>query len=164
MILNSKELIEKEIVTHVDNSSCIQQVGIDLEVQHISEVEGIGLIYKDKTNLPDYSVIMPADTIHGFGWILEPGYYEVEYYQGCNMLKNTTGFIRQRSSLLRSGAQIHSSIFDPGFKTDSIGCFIQVWKHIFIEERARICQFYVHSNTPVEDTYTGQFQNDKQRK
>ena len=71
--------------------------------------------------------------------------------------------VRQRSSLLRNGAIIASSIFDPGFKTDNIGTVMIVTKDIFIEKDARIAQMYFHENSEGE-LYDGQFQNDKQRK
>ena len=100
------------------------------------------------------------------GWYLSPGSYEVTVAQGCNIPADHTMMIRQRSSLLRSGGIIHSSIFDPGFKTDQMGTFMTVHRSIFIEEGARIAQAYVHPNTEVDEKelYDGQFQGDKNRK
>ena len=85
--------------------------------------------------------------------------------QGCNIPEDVTLLIRQRSSLLRNGASLHSSVFDPGFATDSIGTVLTVTTQLRIEQGARICQIYGHENEPVnkEDLYNGQWQNDSQR-
>jgi deoxycytidine triphosphate deaminase len=73
--------------------------------------------------------------------------------------------IRQRSSLLRNGAIIASSIFDPGFETDNMGTIMIVTATIFIEKDARVGQMYFHECDEVSEDklYNGQFQNDKQR-
>ena len=73
--------------------------------------------------------------------------------------------IRQRSSLLRNGAIIASSIFDPGFETENMGTIMIVTATIFIEQDARVGQMYFHKCDSVaeDNLYQGQFQNDKQR-
>ena len=83
--------------------------------------------------------------------------------EGCNIPATRTAMVRQRSSLLRNGAIIASSIFDPGFHTDNIGTVMIVTNDIFIEKDARVAQMYFHENNEGE-LYDGQFQNDKQRK
>ena len=98
-----------------------------------------------------------------YGWELKPGTYDVTCNEGCDIAANRTAMVRQRSSLLRNGAIIASSIFDPGFKTNNIGTVMIVTKDIFIEQDARIAQMYFHENNEGE-LYDGQFQNDKQRK
>ena len=100
------------------------------------------------------------------GWLLYAGVYDVIMNEGCNIAPNRVGLIRQRSSLMRNGASIQSSIFDPGFKTNNVGTYMFVNCPIFIEENARVAQMYFHDCTPVDEDklYNGQFQNDKQRK
>ena len=83
--------------------------------------------------------------------------------EGCNITADRTAMVRQRSSLLRNGAIIASSIFDPGFHTANIGTVMIVTNTIFIEKDARVAQMYFHKNNEGE-LYEGQFQNDKQRK
>ncbi len=164
MMLNSNELLS--VITGVKNENCVQQVGIDLELVQVKGLGEIGMILKDKTVLPKYNDI-PLTKIDGCsGWLLHPGYYEVRFNQGCKIPDNIVLKIRQRSSLLRSGGSLHSSIFDPGFETESIGSFIQINHPVFIEEGARIAQIYGHFCTPVPENkkYSGQFQGDKQRK
>ncbi len=97
--------------------------------------------------------------------MLYEGAYDITFWEGCKIPANLVGFIRQRSSLLRNGAVMHSSVFDPGFETDNMGCILIVNCTIFIECDARVAQMYFHHCDEVaqENLYNGQWQNDKQR-
>ena len=159
-MLNAKE-IELENLIVLDNAKGkFAQVGYDLSIKSISKLNGGGKVLKDKTIVNDL-VKLDIDKEEN-GWWLEPGTYDVVCNEGCDILADTTGMVRQRSSLLRNGAIIASSIFDPGFYTDNIGTVMIVTEKIFIEQDARIAQMYFHENEPGE-LYDGQFQNDKQR-
>jgi dUTP pyrophosphatase len=96
-------------------------------------------------------------------WYLEPGAYEVTLSQGCKVPADKFLLIRQRSSLLRNGAILHSSVFDAGFETTSIGTVMFIQTPICIEYEARIAQIYAHDSNIVENLYNGQWQGDKQR-
>ena len=122
---------------------------------------GGGKVLKDKTivNKLDEVSFNESDN----GWWIDPGTYDVMCNEGCDIAANRTAMVRQRSSLLRNGAIIASSIFDPGFRTNNIGTVMIVTERIFIERDARIAQMYFHENNEGE-LYDGQFQNDKQRK
>lgn len=167
-MLTAKQIMEAGIITNVTNPKSVQQIGIDLEVVAINSVSGIGVIGIDKTSLPAYSEIEPKKSpiLKKTGWYLKPGVYEVTFKQGCKIPEDGTMLIRQRSSIARSGGNIHSSVFDPGFETDQMGTFMTIHHPLFIEEGARICQAYVHEHEAVtkENQYKGQFQNDNQRK
>lgn len=174
-MLNSQQL--KEHITNWDyDPKGIQQVGIDLNVLHISLVGSKGSILKEKTILPNYEAIPPyrytlyeATSINRTlreGWLLSPGMYDVIFAQGCKVPSNAYFLIRQRSSLLRVGALIHSSIFDPGFETNNIGSYmVVVSNEVFIEYGARIAQIYGHYCDEIsnENLYKGQWQGDQQR-
>jgi len=143
------------------------QVGIDLSVKAINKVGGgeMGRVLVDKTILGRHT---PLETIMldgKRGYYLEPGCYDFVMNEGCNIPLDKVAFIKQRSSLMRNGALMQSSLFDPGFKTDNIGSYGFVFEPIFIEQNARIAQMYFHECTPIEEdeAYKGQWQNDKQR-
>lgn len=99
------------------------------------------------------------------GWILEPGYYEVIFDEGCRMPNDRVMVLISRSSAVRCGAFIECGQFDAGFETDHMGCFLHVDERIAIEEHARIAQLRFTTTDKVEggDMYNGQWQNDKQR-
>lgn len=174
-MLNAEQIIEKGLLKLENSKGKAAQIGYDLSVKEIkSLIWPIGQVLKDKTNLPKYQDI-PNTSIDTYddktfekksknGWYLHPGYFEVTFWEGCKIPNNYVGLVRQRSSMLRSGALLHSSVFDPGFETEEMGSFIAVFCPIFIEKDARIAQIYFHECEPVVSAYNGQFQNDKQRK
>jgi len=164
MILSGKQLKEQQIITNIENPKCVQQVGIDLEIIKIDSVEDRGFIFKDKTVLPKYYEIKTNFRVGGgAGWMLKPGYYQIWFKQGCKIPSNIMFRLRQRSSLLRSGIQIHSSVFDPGFETDQMGTFMIVHRETWVQQGARVCQAYADETTTIleDDLYKGQYQKDQ---
>ena len=148
-MLNGKEIVEKGIVTKVSEEN-VAQHGIDLNLIKVERVIGIGKIpVKGKTILPNYQEVVPIDNI----WHLNPGTYNITFEQGCKIPNNQMCLIRQRSSLLRCGGQLHSSVFDAGFETENIGTFMTLFHPIDIEVGARVAQIYNHLTTPVENLY-----------
>ena len=168
MQLTGKQIAAEGIITGFDSENAIQQQGIDLRIIQINSIVGTGRIpKKGKTFLPSYKKIELREAEEDsevFYWHLEPGYYEIMFAEGCKMPNNRAMTLVQRSSLLRSGAIIRSSQFDAGFETDHMGTFMQVFNPIEIEYEARVAQTLVMETAEVENTYTGQFQKDSQRK
>lgn len=170
-MLNSKQILEEGLLKLDNTQGKPAQVGYDLSLKEVNKVginpfaeEKIGMILKDKTSLTDYTPISTKNIDGKEGWLLYTGTYDLTFYEGCKLPDNRTAFIRQRSSLLRNGAIIASSVFDPGFETENIGTIMIVTETIFIECGARVAQFYVHESTPTDELYNGSYQNDKQRK
>lgn len=159
MQLTGNQIIKRGIVSNYCDEA-IQQQGVDVRVANIKELIGTGMVPAEgKTKLPSYiDAAMDGDR-----WILPPGYYEVELMEGIHMPNNAALVYKTRSSLVRCGAIVESGQFDAGFDTDKAGCFLIVHRSIIIEKGARIAQVIVHETTPVDNTYDGQFQGDKQR-
>lgn len=163
-MLNAKEILKEGLIVLDNAKGKPAQVGYDLSVQNIKLTGGsMGMVLVDKTIVGELQDISEANVNGRDGWVLEPGTYDVTMNEGCDIAANRTAMVRQRSSLLRNGAIIASSIFDPGFRTDNIGTVMIVTNRIFIEKDARVAQMYFHENNEGE-LYDGQFQNDKQRK
>ena len=168
MNLNGKQIVEQGIVTNVTNPECIQQVGVDLELIKVERVVKGGYVPKQgKTVLATRETIIP-DTVVGQQtesqvWRLEPGVYDITLAQGCKIPANQRLQIIQRSSLLRNGALLVSSMFDPGFETDKMGTILHVKAPISIEVGARVGQAYVTEVNDVDNLYDGQYQKDVQR-
>lgn len=175
MLLNSKDILEQGLVKTENSHGKPAQVGYDLSLKEVKKVGvpfNYGIVLKEKTTL---AATVPVEVKkckvigteeHRIGWLLAAGYYEFTFHEGCKLSPNHTGFICQRSSLLRNGSLIRSSIFDPGFETDNIGTFCLVNEPIFIEQDARVAQMYFFENSTVsaDQLYSGQWQGDKQRK
>jgi deoxycytidine triphosphate deaminase len=172
-MLNAEQILEQGLIKTELSKGKPAQVGYDLSAKSINAIgkdefnsrPNIGMVLKDKTILNNYTPI-ETKTIDGVeGWLLYPGAYDITFHEGCKIASNRVGMIRQRSSLLRNGAIIASSIFDPGFETDNMGTIMIVTATIFIEQDARVGQMYFHECDGVaeENLYNGQWQNDKQR-
>lgn len=160
MQLTGKQIIERGIVGNYAPEA-IQQQGIDVRVNNIKTLTGVGEVPAEgKTKLPTYTDVI----MDGNRWILPVGYYEVELMESINMPNNAALIYKTRSSLVRCGAIVESGQFDAGFHTERAGCFLIVHRPIIIEKGARIAQAIIHETAPVENTYEGQFQADKQRK
>lgn len=169
-MLNADQIVEKGLLKLEYSKGKKAQVGYDLSLQTVKQIrqnpqDKIGVVLKDKTNLADYTNVDKKQLDGNMGWILYPGTYEITFWEGCKLPSDYVGLIRQRSSLLRNGTIIHSSVFDPGFETEFMGCVMRVNEAIFIEEDARVAQIYFHQCEEVdqENLYNGQWQNDKQR-
>ena len=171
-MLNAEQIIEQGLVKTEFSQGKPAQVGYDLSAKSINAIgkdqlikPTIGMVLKDKTILNNYTPVLTTKIDGVEGWLLYPGAYDITFHEGCKIAANRVGMIRQRSSLLRNGAIIASSIFDPGFETDNMGTIMIVTATIFIEQDARVGQMYFHECAVVaeENLYSGQFQNDKQR-
>jgi len=178
-MINAQQILDKGLLKLESSKGKAAQIGYDLSLKEVNRIgisvenssnaiyadNKIGKVLKDKTELTTYT---PVDTtkLDGVdGWLLYPGAYDITFYEGCKIPSNYVGLIRQRSSMLRNGTVLHSSVFDPGFETENMGTVMVVNETIFIEEGARVAQIYFHECTPVgeENLYNGQWQGDKQR-
>lgn len=167
MQLTGKQIADTGIIMNY-SGECIQQQGIDCRVIEICDVRGEGYIPREgKTKKCISTPIPPMKLENGeMGWKLEPGYYEVTFAESCNIPGNAVLHYDPRSSLVRCGGKILSGQFDGGFKTDHMGCFMELYTSITIEQFARIAQARVEESYLVDDDdlYNGQWQGDKQRK
>lgn len=169
MQLTAQQIIEEGLLKLDNTQGKPAQVGYDLSLKHVNRVLGSGMVLKDKTTLGTYQEVAPGSYFTDEGqrlmWYLEPGAYDVVFHEGCKIPANRSARICQRSSLLRNGAVIASSMFDPGFETDNIGTVMIVIAPIYIEVDARVAQIYFVHNDEVHDDhlYDGQWQKDKQR-
>ncbi len=166
MMLSAKQILDEQLIFSSTYGKPAQ-VGYDLSLNSVSQITPGGKVLKDKTELTKYfPIIMTKDEEGRTGWNLPVGCYDVVFNEGCNIPANRVAMIRQRSSVLRNGGIISSSVFDPGFKTDRIGTVLIIFSPMFIEQDARVAQMYFHECAAVseEDLYDGQWQNDKQRK
>jgi deoxycytidine triphosphate deaminase len=187
-MLNAEQILEQGLIKVTNSKGKPAQVGYDLSAKSINRIglpsdqesfinnrlrdlgvvtskPNIGMVLKDNNILNNYSPVKTTKIDGVEGWLLYPGAYDVTFHEGCKIAANKVGMIRQRSSLLRNGAIIASSIFDPGFETENMGTIMIVTATIFIEQDARVGQMYFHKCDSVaeDNLYQGQFQNDKQR-
>lgn len=142
----------------------IQQVSLDLTIASIAEVGDNGSIYVNKkAELPHYCDLKVSMGLVGDkpekGFYLQPGFYALEFNESVEVPLDKAVQVIHRSSLLRSGVEIKSAIYDPGFN-GQLGAFAVVHKPIFIELGARIACVYGFTCTEVSDElkYQGNYQ------
>jgi len=171
-MLNAQQILEEGLLKLENSHGKPAQVGYDLSLREVNQIgyrgtpdSRIGKVLKDKTELATYTPIELKNVDGARGWFLYPGAYDITFNEGCKIPEDRVGLIRQRSSMLRNGTVLHSSVFDPGFETTFMGTVMVVNEVIFIEENARVAQIYFHPCVPVakEDLYNGQWQGDTQR-
>ena len=168
-MLNADQIVEKGLLKLEQSKGKKAQVGYDLSLKEVNRigtvsVNGepikIGKVLKDKTELTNYTPIALTNLDGDRGWLLYQGVYDITFHEGCKIPSNYVGLIRQRSSMLRNGTVLHSSIFDPGYYCEFMGTVMVVNETIFIEEDARVGQIYFHECEEVgqENLYSGQWQ------
>lgn len=165
-MLNSKQILQENLLKLENAFGKPAQVGYDLSLKSVNKMGGkLGRVYLNETILNKSTPVQTTQIDGREGWLLEPGVYDFMMNEGCKIAPNRVGLIRQRSSLMRNGAVIQSSVFDPGFETENIGTYCIVHEIIFIEENARVAQIYFHECSQVgeKDLYNGQWQGDLQR-
>lgn len=159
-MLLTGEKVAQHLVLKTDYHK-VNQVGVDLSVCKVEIILGGVMVYKEKTKvLPENFANIPLMNIEGRKmWRLTRGAYALTFNEGVKIPATATGFITSRSSIYRGGAKINSPIWDPGFETDQMGTTLFVLSDtIFIEENARVCQFYMIDNPFPKELYNGQFQ------
>lgn len=164
MQLTGKQIIERNIIIGAAEEG-IQQQGVDLRVKNIRQVSEKASGYIPEVGKSIIPTTFAINLYDDKTYVLNPGYYEVEFIEGCKVPRNATLHIKTRSSLVRSGSQCYSGQFDGGFETENMGCFLHVILPISIDKGARIAQVLVFESNPVADEhlYNGQWQGDKQR-
>lgn len=173
MQLTGKQIVERNIIQGYDVNKAVQQQGIDVRVDKIGRVlmPEIGSKERPFGTIPAFGLTLLPKTewFTQFestpnGIMLEPGYYEIQFMEGCKIPNDCAMYFKTRSSVVRCGAEIRSGQFDAGFETNHMGAYLKVEVPIVVERGARLAQVIINETSPVENTYTGQFQGDKQRK
>lgn len=141
------------------------QVGVDLSLAKVEIIKGTPCLdTNSKLHGVEYEeapcVELKGEKIYS----LQPNMnYAIEFEQGLNkLLPNEWGLIIQRSSLLRAGCHIVSSIWDPGFETGVMGTTLVTGNvPIAIPVGARVAQMLIFDCEDVasEDQYNGRWQN-----
>lgn len=162
MQLTGEQIVSRRIIENVVPEA-IQQQGVDVRIKSIDRVGGDGYIPAEgKTRrCPTTSISFDENG----QVVLEPGWYDVTLEEKCEIPSNAVLNYKTRSSLVRCGATVYSGQFDGGFKTDNMGCFLEVRLPITVEKGTRIAQAVVTESYEVaaDKLYNGQWQGDNQR-
>ena len=176
MILGKGTILElmKEEPPLVENLICpdiqIQVNGIDMTIGEIFVPKGAGFIdfTNDKRCICEYEEIHPIISFvdeeqsqYCQCYKLEKGTYIVRLHEKVNIPKDIIGLIRPRSSLMRNGVNVSSSIWDSGYHGRGYVLMMVENPHgIKLTKDTRICQMYFVFLDRETDGYKGIFQGE----
>ena len=140
----------------------LQPSGLDfslLRVDRFTSAGRMGSASSDRS-LPQYQ---PLD-FESDGWLfLGPGAYLVTFNEVVNIPLDLVALAHPRSSLLRSGVSLPTSIWDPGYSGRSQALLtIHNPAGYHLQRNARLMQmFFLRLCQPVEQGYQGRYQGER---
>lgn len=138
-------------------SEQIQLNGVDLTVDKIFRLNGVGIILKDTVKLPEYVEVSCDDKNQYF---LGKGVYVIQVKEKISIPFDAVGICLPRSSLIRMGVQVGSALWDSGYVGYS-RVLLNVENPIAIEKGARFAQLIlIRCEKKVEEGYRGHYQNE----
>jgi dUTP pyrophosphatase len=160
-VLIGKQILERNIVNElISVEKQVQPCGIDLTVSKIEMYKSEGVIDFDNSQrkLPR---LEESGTFQG-AWHLTPGSYLITLNEIVSVPANCMGIARPRSSLLRMGATICSSVWDPGYVGKS-QCMLVVHNQrgIVVHPNAKLLQIvFLKLDKESEKLYSGIYQGE----
>jgi len=151
------------LVEHlVDAETQIQMDGVDFTLREVARFgEAPGEVDFDNSERRTPETI-PLEPDGSGWWHLAPGAYWIVYNEIVNIPADMFGLARTRSTLLRSGAQIGTALWDSGYSGRS-GSLLVVHHPggLRLKRDARVLQLVFFAlDAPAEKTYAGRYQNE----
>ncbi len=142
----------------LDEQVQIQPHGIDLTVDEVYVIDGVGRI-----GFASESTVLPQGTRVAFGvdgWVHLPvGTYRIRLAERVHLPKDVYAIARPRSSLLRMGVHVGTALWDAGYSGRGEALLTVHNPHgIWLEHRARVMQlvFFV-LDVPPQSGYRGRY-------
>ncbi|MBC7091709.1 MAG: deoxyuridine 5'-triphosphate nucleotidohydrolase [Nitrososphaeria archaeon] len=149
----------EDVANYLENISReqVQVNGVDLTVERIFRLNGVGIILCNDVRLPEY-VEVKCDNGKFF---LEKGVYVVQVKERISIPLDTVGICLPRSSLVRMGVQVGSALWDSGYVGYS-KILLNVGNPIIIEKGARFAQLVlIRCEKKANEGYRGRYQNEQ---
>jgi len=149
------------VAEYVDLEAQLQPNGFDMTLREISRYVGQGQIGANSGDrrLPE---LVPVE-FEADGWItLKPGPYHILYNEVVNLPEALMALGRPRSSLARSGATIHTAVWDAGYGGRSTSLLSVLNPDGFrIQRDARVMQLvFMGMAAATERGYRGRYQGE----
>lgn len=138
--------------------------GIDLRLDKVYKFVSFSTFFTDEVKLPPHEEIKPEFIEGRQVYALEKGCYLIEFFEIIEVPKDAVGICFPRSSLLRSGCDLRTALWDSGYKGKSRALLL-VYNPIMLERGARIAQIiFLRTEKPSEKTYSGRYQEEGLKK
>lgn len=145
-------------------SSELEGVVPEMDVQPNAVDLRLGKVYKlgreaftisnDKKEHRELTEVKP----NANGWfMLEPGYYNIEYENTINVSERESGFVITRSTLVRNGVYLTTGLYDSGYKGKMVSGMHVTTGNMFVEKGTRLGQYLCFEAEAVH-LYDGDYQ------
>lgn len=161
MLLNDPPLVENLIDPEIQ----VQPNSLEMTVSSVMKINGTGAIDFDNSErrIPDSKKLEFDEN----GWInLSKGIYKVIFNEIVNIPENVGAIARPRSTLVRSGVTLGTTVWDSGYRGRS-ECLLVVHnpEGFLLKKNARIIQLlFFKTEKNVENTYSGIYMNENIKK
>ena len=141
----------------------LQPCGLDLRLGQIYEIDSsedyYGL-FDEYKKIPEHIPKKCAKMDEKLGWLLEPGIaYIAEVNVPIRIKNDSTQLYLPRSSLIRAGVHVCSSVGDAGYSGRLSFMIINFsQKNFFIEKESRFAQLLDFQTAGVSSQYDGDYQ------
>lgn len=154
MVLNPNKAKTKIEFTHEGD---VQPNGIDLRLGKVYtyvKEEDYFLLSEDKKHTRKLVEIQPE--VDGY-YVLDKGYYLIEFENFAKIGTNETGWVFPRSTLMRNGIVIHTALYDSSY-SGPMCAGLSINSKAYIAKGTRIAQF-VTLSADANGSYNGQYQD-----
>ncbi|MDD3264526.1 MAG: deoxyuridine 5'-triphosphate nucleotidohydrolase [Dehalococcoidales bacterium] len=165
-VLNAKQIMELSshepalICGCIDFSEQIQPCGIDLTVSQVTSFISAGKITRSNRDRR-VSETRPVQFDANGQAQLGAGAYLITYNETVNLPLNLTALVLPRSSLLRSGATIHTAVWDPGYSGKGQSLLtVYNTEGLILEKDARLSQMVFYVLEETSQGYSGIYQGE----
>ena len=139
----------------------LQPNGFDMTVREVARLTTPGAVgAEDASRVLSDTQPMEFDSD---GWLqLEPGPFLVTFNEVVNLPLNVMALGRPRSSLLRSGAGVHTAVWDAGYRGRSQALLVVYHPDGYrVQRDARLMQLvFFQMETAASRGYQGRFQSE----
>jgi len=141
---------------YIDLETQLQPNGFDCTVRAVERIKGAGRIGFNERELPDSEVLDFDEK----GWVhLTKGFYRVYLNEVIKLPRNVMAIGRARSTLIRSGADVLTAVWDAGYKGRSVvGLVVYNDEGIWLRRNARIVQLVFIKLSCEATPYSGYYQ------
>ncbi|MFA7190929.1 MAG: deoxyuridine 5'-triphosphate nucleotidohydrolase [Dehalococcoidales bacterium] len=138
----------------------IQPCGIDLTLKEVASFTSAGRI--TRSNQDRLVSELEALKFDDKGQVhLAPGAYLITYNESVNLPLNLMALVLPRSSLLRSGATVHTAVWDPGYSGRGQSMLsVSNPKGFIVEKDARVVQMIFLTLDEASSGYNGTYQGE----
>jgi dUTP pyrophosphatase len=134
------------------NPGQVQPAGVDLRVSKVYRFLSGGVLGEER-ELPRVEELEPVE---GY-WVLRPGAYKVRFAEVVSVPLTLVGLCFPRSSLLRMGALLACTVWDPGYRGRGEALLAVLNEHgLRLEVGARVAQLvFIRMDKRPKQGYRG---------